>query len=48
MIDREPGRIEPGEPYSIVVIAASAGGIIALGHALGGLPTGFPVPVVVV
>src|SRR5215469_17886883 len=48
MIDREPARTEPGEPYGIVAIAASAGGIIALGHVLGGLPTGFPVPVVVV
>src|SRR5215471_5960902 len=48
MIDKEPARTEPGEPYGIVAIAASAGGIIALGHVLGGLPTGFPVPVVVV
>jgi two-component system chemotaxis response regulator CheB len=48
IIVREPARTEPGEPYGIVAIAASAGGIIALGHVLGGLPTGFPVPVVVV
>lgn len=36
------------EPYAIVAIAASAGGITALGRVLGGLPAGFPVPVVVV
>jgi two-component system chemotaxis response regulator CheB len=35
-------------PYSIVAIAASAGGITALGRVLSGLPEGFPVPVVVV
>jgi two-component system, chemotaxis family, protein-glutamate methylesterase/glutaminase len=40
--------IESGEPYGIVAIAASAGGITALGRVLGGLPPGFPVPVVVV
>jgi chemotaxis response regulator CheB len=45
---QEPARTEPGEPYGIVAIAASAGGIVALGHVLGGLPSGFPVPVVVV
>jgi len=39
---------DSGEPYGIVAIAASAGGITALGHVLGGLPVGFPVPVVVV
>lgn len=48
MRDAEPGRAEPGEPYGIVAIAASAGGITALGHVFGGLPAGFPVPVVVV
>jgi len=37
-----------GEPYGIVAIAASAGGITALSRVLGGLPEGFPVPVVVV
>ena len=37
-----------GEPYGIVAIAASAGGVTALGRVLGGLPAGFPVPVVVV
>jgi two-component system chemotaxis response regulator CheB len=36
------------EPYGIVAIAASAGGITALGRVLGGLPLGFQVPVVVV
>jgi two-component system chemotaxis response regulator CheB len=45
--DPESARAEPGEPYGIVAIAASAGGIIALGRVLGGLPGGFPVPVVV-
>jgi two-component system chemotaxis response regulator CheB len=34
--------------YDIVAIAASAGGITALSTVLGALPTGFPVPVVVV
>lgn len=43
-----PNRGEPSEPYGIVAIAASAGGITALGRVLGGLPTGFPVPVLVV
>lgn len=38
----------PAEPYDIVAIAASAGGIVALSRVLGGLPAGFPVPVVVV
>jgi two-component system, chemotaxis family, protein-glutamate methylesterase/glutaminase len=46
----DPGtpRSEPGTPYSIVAIAASAGGITALSRVLGGLPDGFPVPVLVV
>jgi len=39
---------EGAEPYGIVAIAASAGGITALGHVLSGLPQGFRVPVVVV
>jgi two-component system, chemotaxis family, protein-glutamate methylesterase/glutaminase len=43
-----PYRADSGKPYGIVAIAASAGGIAALGHVLGGLPSGFPVPVVVV
>jgi len=43
-----PDRADSGEPYGIVAIAASAGGIAALGHVLGALPSGFPVPVVVV
>ncbi|HLM90275.1 MAG TPA: chemotaxis protein CheB [Streptosporangiaceae bacterium] len=42
------GSADPAEPYGIVAIAASAGGITALGRVLGGLPAGFPVPVVVV
>jgi two-component system chemotaxis response regulator CheB len=46
----QPGPVQgdPGTPYGIVAIAASAGGIIALSRVLGGLPNGFPVPVVVV
>lgn len=36
------------EPYGIVAIGASAGGVTALGRVLGGLPADFPVPVVVV
>ena len=43
-----PGGHSPGEPYGIVAIAASAGGVTALGRVLGGLPAGFRVPVVVV
>ena len=39
---------DQGASYSIVAIAASAGGIAALSKVLGGLPAGFPVPVVVV
>jgi two-component system chemotaxis response regulator CheB len=42
----EAGR--DSEPYAIVAIASSAGGINALGRVLGGLPPDFPVPVVVV
>jgi two-component system chemotaxis response regulator CheB len=37
-----------GHPYDIVALAASAGGITALSKVLGGLPTDFGVPVVVV
>lgn len=36
------------EPYGIVAVAASAGGVTALSRLLSGLPAGFPVPVVVV
>jgi len=39
---------DASEPFGIVAIAASAGGISALGRVLGGLPAAFPVPVVVV
>jgi two-component system, chemotaxis family, protein-glutamate methylesterase/glutaminase len=46
--DPGSGSADPVEPYGIVAIAASAGGITALGRVLGGLPAGFPVPVVVV
>jgi two-component system chemotaxis response regulator CheB len=38
----------PDEPYAIVAIAASAGGVTALSQVLGALPAGFPVPVVIV
>jgi two-component system, chemotaxis family, protein-glutamate methylesterase/glutaminase len=48
MNDLESSRDLSAEPYGIVAIAASAGGITALGRVLGGLPAGFPVPVVVV
>jgi two-component system, chemotaxis family, protein-glutamate methylesterase/glutaminase len=41
-------RSTPDTPFAIVAIAASAGGITALGRVLGGFPPGFPVPVVVV
>ncbi len=44
MNDSARARAEPGEPYGVVAIAASAGGI----SALGSLPGGFPVPVLVV
>jgi len=36
------------DAYGIVAIAASAGGVTALSRVLGGLPAGFPVPVLVV
>ncbi len=48
MDDTESSSTDPAEPYDIVAIAASAGGITALGRVLGGLSVGFPVPVVVV
>ena len=48
MSDRDSGRVDPAEPFAIVAIASSAGGITALTRVLGGLPNGFPVPVVVV
>jgi two-component system chemotaxis response regulator CheB len=44
----DPGGGARGDSYGIVAIAASAGGVMALGRVLGGLPAGFPVPVVVV
>jgi two-component system, chemotaxis family, protein-glutamate methylesterase/glutaminase len=46
-VPRESGG-DLAQPYGIVAIAASAGGISALGRVLGGLPKDFPVPVVVV
>jgi two-component system, chemotaxis family, protein-glutamate methylesterase/glutaminase len=48
MSDPQPPLAEPAEPYGIVAIASSAGGITALGRVLGGLSAQFPVPVVVV
>ena len=48
MNDRDSGGVDPAQPFAIVAIAASAGGITALSHVLGGLPNGFPVPVVIV
>jgi two-component system chemotaxis response regulator CheB len=45
---RESGDPDPVRPFGIVAIAASAGGITALSRVLGSLPSGFPVPVVVV
>jgi two-component system, chemotaxis family, protein-glutamate methylesterase/glutaminase len=47
MSSPEPADTD-AEPYGIVAIAASAGGIAALSRVLGGLPPDFPVPVVVV
>lgn len=47
MTEAAPGGA-PESPYGIVAIAASAGGVRALGRVFGGLPSGFPVPVVVV
>jgi two-component system, chemotaxis family, protein-glutamate methylesterase/glutaminase len=40
--------ITSAEPYGILAIASSAGGITALGRVLGELPVEFPVPIVVV
>jgi len=44
----DPGGGALGDSYGIVAIAASAGGVTALGRVLGGLSADFPVPVVVV
>lgn len=44
----EPASDAASEPYGIVAIAASAGGITALGRVLSDLPAGFRVPVVIV
>lgn len=48
MSDSANASSAASEPYGIVAIAASAGGITALGHVLSGLPAAFPVPVVIV
>jgi len=48
-VTREASRPERSdERYAVVAVAASAGGITALGVLLGALPAGFPVPVLVV
>ncbi|MGZ0153576.1 chemotaxis protein CheB [Kribbella sp. WER1] len=39
---------QQGDRFDIVAIASSAGGIRALSQVLGAIPSGFPVPVVVV
>ncbi len=48
MNETDPPDNGTNEPYGIVAIAASAGGITALGRVLSGFPAGFEVPVVVV
>jgi two-component system chemotaxis response regulator CheB len=48
MSDPDLAQAEAADPYGIVAVAASAGGITALGRVLSGLPEAFPVPVVVV
>ncbi len=42
MTDETPGA----KPAHLVVVGSSAGGIEALGKLLGGLPTGFPAPLI--
>jgi two-component system, chemotaxis family, protein-glutamate methylesterase/glutaminase len=44
----EPASSTASEPYGIVAVAASAGGVTALSRVISGLPQGFPVPVVIV
>lgn len=48
MSEADPADNGTSEPYGIVAVAASAGGITALSRVLSGLAVGFPVPVVVV
>ncbi len=48
MNDPAQVRAESAQPYGVVAIGASAGGITALGRVLGSLPSQFPVPVLVV
>lgn len=43
-----PVQGDTAAPYGVVAIAASAGGVTALSRVLGGLPAGFPAPVMVV
>lgn len=46
--ERHPEFVEAADRYGVVAIASSAGGVQALTAVLGGLPTDFPVPVVIV
>ena len=43
-----PEAVAPARLYSLVVVAASAGGLPALTTVLAALPEGFPLPVAVV
>ena len=47
-VEPEASAASGAERFGIVAIASSAGGIVALGRVLGGLPAGLTVPVVVV
>jgi two-component system, chemotaxis family, protein-glutamate methylesterase/glutaminase len=47
-LEPEGVATEKTEQFGIVAIASSAGGIVALGHVLGGLPGDLTVPVLVV
>jgi two-component system chemotaxis response regulator CheB len=47
-VQADPNGRSSAQPYGIVAVASSAGGITALGRLLGGLPKDFPVPVVMV
>lgn len=46
-VSRQQGQPE-ARGFDIIVVASSAGGLEALSIVLGGLPSGFPVPVVIV
>jgi two-component system chemotaxis response regulator CheB len=47
-IDQLPAAPFEAARFDIVAIAASAGGLSALSHVLGGLPADFPAPIAVV